>query len=95
MMAMLLRIMVMRDMRMPVMMGRPRRRGAAAGRDRDRTCQSRHTTFYKSHQINPLVDFLIERFSPEMDGHFQIGKRGRSVSDLRLTEGVFVRPYRT
>ena len=73
MMAMLLRIMVIRDMRMPVVMGRPRRRGAAAGRDRDRACKNRHTTFYKSHQINPLVDFLIERFSPEMDGHFQMG----------------------
>ena len=73
MMATLLHIMMMHDMRMPMMMRRPRRRGAAAGRDRDRTCQNRHTTFYKSHQINPLVDFLIERFSPEVDGHFQMG----------------------
>ena len=73
MMAMLLHIKMMRDMRMPVMMGRPRRCGAAAGRDRDRACQNRHTTFYKSHQINPLVDFLIERFSPESDRHFQLG----------------------
>ena len=95
MMAMLLRIMVMRDVRMPVMMGRPRRRGAAAGRDRNRACKNRHTTFYKSHQINPLVQFLLERFSPESGWPLPIGKRGRNVSDLRLTEGVFVRPYRT
>ena len=65
--------LMMRDMRVPMMMGRTRRSDACAGRDRDRSCQNRHTTIYKSHQINPLVDFLIERFSPEMDGHFQMG----------------------
>jgi len=91
MMAMM-RIVMMRDMRVPmVMMGRPRRRGAAAGHDRGRACQSRHTTFNKSHQIDPLVDILIERVSPESGWPFPNWKRGRNVSDFRLTEGVFVR----
>jgi hypothetical protein len=45
------------DVQMPMMMRRPRRRGTAARRDRERACQDRYTTFHESHQINLLVDF--------------------------------------
>ena len=70
--------LMMRDARVPMMMGRPRRSDTSAGRDRDRASQNRHTTFYKSHQINPLVDFLIERFFPRVDGLFQIVSEART-----------------